>query len=215
MLLSMGILAWKGGAVVWVISDVGIFGAYHFRIFGVPRCAKDVRVWCLEHTIPDRWPSSHPFVQLGWCDGDGFSFGMSMSLSSSIFSHPLASRRTLTISKNAGCIAFGWAESHGDISYTIFLIVINVGCLRLSSSHQYTQMIRCIQCHIWWMKLMKLKFCPCSGKASFRCCAVWPWEGAAEGCWGLLRALMKCWNIMQHARCNIAQHTCKKYQKIK
>lgn len=27
------------------------------------------------------------------------------------------------------CIAFGWAESHGDISYTIFLIVINVGCI--------------------------------------------------------------------------------------
>eukprot|EP00438_Fugacium_kawagutii_P017795 Skav205878 [mRNA] locus=scaffold766:270133:272330:+ [translate_table: standard] len=26
------------------------------------------------------------------------------------------------------CIAFGWAESHGDACYTLFLLVINAGC---------------------------------------------------------------------------------------
>lgn len=35
--------------------------------------------------------------------------------------------------KITGCIAFGWAESHGDVAYTSLLVVLNIGCLKLSS----------------------------------------------------------------------------------
>ena len=74
-----GHLGTEGGTIVRISFHVVIFGAYHARKFAVPKCAEDVRVWCLEHTIPDCWPSSHPSVQLGWCDdGDGFYFGMSI-----------------------------------------------------------------------------------------------------------------------------------------
>lgn len=185
----MGILAWQGGAVV--LSPMLEFSVP--IIFGYLVCQDVLRMSGYDAlNTPFRTADLVAIHLCSLVDVMAMVFLLEC-LSSSIFSHPLASRRTLTISKNAwGCIAFGWAESHGDISYTIFLIVINVGCLRLSSSHQYTQMIRCIQCHIWWMKLMKLKFCPCSAKASFRCCTLWPWEGAPEGSWGLWHVEISC-----------------------
>ena len=36
-----------------------------------------------------------------------------------------------------GCIAFGWAESHGHMAYTGLLVVLNIGCLKLKNQSKH------------------------------------------------------------------------------
>ena len=42
-----------------------------------------------------------------------------------------------TLLEIPGCIAFGWAESHGHMAYTSLLVVLNIGCLKLKNRSKH------------------------------------------------------------------------------